>query len=126
MLLFFATADIMMSTKRGFSALFEDETGGAYGTDDNDTLSAQVMLIYARPFLRLRVYLLSNRPDALQDQATVNQIQENDREKRRRESYILHVGPRFRQGHHTPYRCTNVQVFYFYLCFAFCLSDTST
>ena len=110
MLLFFATADIMMSTKRGFSALFEDETGGAYGTDDNDTLSAQVMLIYARPFLRLRVYLLSNQPDALQDQ----------------ESYILHVGPRFRQGHHTPYRCTNVQVFYFYLCFAFCLSDTST
>tara|TARA_B100000900_G_scaffold392540_1_gene388130 strand:+ start:4516 stop:5649 length:1134 start_codon:yes stop_codon:yes gene_type:complete len=71
----------MYTTKRGFSSLFEEEDA-----DDNE------------------------EPVSVNDRMTLRRAREEDQEKRRRESYVLHIGPKFRKGHHTPFRSTNVQV----------------
>ena len=71
----------MYTTKRGFASLFEEEDA-----DDNEG------------------------PTSVNDQMTLRRAREEDQEKRKRESYVLHIGPKFRKGHHTPFRSTNVQV----------------
>ena len=66
----------MYTTKRGFSSLFEDEP------DDED-----------------------NEGDLSgNDQMTLRRAREEEQEKRRNQSYVLHIGPKFRKGHHTPFR----------------------
>jgi len=64
------------TSKRGFSALFEEDEA-----------------------------LLT-----VQDQVTIGQADEQRKAKLQRQSYVLHVGPKFRKGHNTPFRATNVQV----------------
>lgn len=71
----------MYTTKRGFSSLFEEEDA-----DENEESMS------------------------VNDRMTLRRAREEDQEKRRRESYVLHIGPKFRKGHHTPFRSTNVQV----------------
>ena len=65
---------VMITSKRGFSALFEPDDDDADGTV------------------------------SVQDRITAARFVEEQETKRRKESYVLHVGPRFRHGHKTPYR----------------------
>ena len=74
----------MYANKRGFSALFEDE---------NEELNDG-----------------EGQPSSAQDLATLANLREEEQNKRRKESYVLHIGPKFRPKHHTPFRATNVQV----------------
>ena len=70
----------MISNKRGYSNLFEDV--------DYDTPEGQDRL----------------------DEASAAELLEDDRSKRRKESYVLHIGPKFRPEHLTSFRATNLQV----------------
>lgn len=65
----------MLSSKQGFSALFEP--------DDDEGDGGLV---------------------SVQDRITAARFVEEQEDKRRKQSYVLHVGPRFRKGHNTPYR----------------------